>query len=63
MMVLVGHLTFLICLSSFGRPEQPVSDKENAPHLPSSLSYTRRVDGVIQPRGKVHSILQGGYYY
>ncbi|KAI9465433.1 mitochondrial protein Pet127-domain-containing protein [Lactarius psammicola] len=42
------------------RAEQPVSDSdgEDAPHLPSSLSYSRRVDGVIQPRGNVGSILQ-----
>ncbi|KAH9042070.1 mitochondrial protein Pet127-domain-containing protein [Lactarius pseudohatsudake] len=40
--------------------EHPISDsgRENAPHLPSSLSYSRRVDGVIQPRGNVGSILQ-----
>ncbi|KAH8998517.1 mitochondrial protein Pet127-domain-containing protein [Lactarius akahatsu] len=42
------------------RVDQPISgsDIENAPHLPSSLSYSRRVDGVIQPRGNVGSILQ-----
>jgi hypothetical protein len=63
--MLVGHLTFISCLSSFGRPEQPVSDsdRDNEPRLPSSLSYSRRVDGVIQPRGNVGSILQGGYHY
>ena len=63
-MMLVGHLSFLGCFSLFGRPEQPVSDsnRESAPHLPSSLSYMRRVDGVIQPRSKVSSILQGGYF-
>ncbi|KAI9443275.1 mitochondrial protein Pet127-domain-containing protein [Lactarius indigo] len=40
--------------------EQPDSNsgRDNAPHLPSSLSYSRRVDGVIQPRGNVGSILQ-----
>ncbi|KAH9065355.1 mitochondrial protein Pet127-domain-containing protein [Lactarius vividus] len=42
------------------RVEQPVSDsgRENVLHLPVSLSYSRRVDGVIQPRGNVGSILQ-----
>ncbi len=40
-----------------------LEDRENTSHLPSSSSYSRRVDGVIQPRGNVSSILQGGYYY
>jgi hypothetical protein len=57
----VGHLTFLSCVSSFGCTEQPISDRdgENSPQLPNSLSYSRRVDGVIQPRGNLGSILQG----
>jgi hypothetical protein len=40
--------------------EQPISDRdgENSPQLPNSLSYSRRVDGVIQPRGNLGSILQ-----
>ncbi|KAI0304363.1 mitochondrial protein Pet127-domain-containing protein [Multifurca ochricompacta] len=33
-------------------------DRENAPHLPNSLLYERRVDGVIQPRGFVNTILE-----
>jgi hypothetical protein len=49
-----------LCLS-IGCPEQPISDKdeENSLHLPNSLSYWRRVDGVIQPRVDLGSILQG----
>ena len=59
----MGCLSLLSCLSSFGCPEQPDSDTDGeiATHLPSSLSYSRRVDGVIRPRGIVNSILQGRY--
>lgn|SRR6267142_1381157 len=42
-------------------PAQPLSDKDrrNEPHLPSSLLYSRRVDGVIQPRASKDPFLKG----
>ncbi|KAI0250740.1 mitochondrial protein Pet127-domain-containing protein [Lactifluus subvellereus] len=33
-------------------------DRENAPHLLSSLLYSRRVDGVIQPRSSIGPFLE-----
>ena len=40
---------------------QLISDRdlENKPRLPSSLHYSRRVDGVIQPRTSSGSFLEG----
>jgi hypothetical protein len=42
-------------------PEQSVSDGDrgNKPLLPSSLLYSRRVDGVIQPRASQSPFLEG----
>jgi hypothetical protein len=42
-------------------PAQSVSDgdRRNEPHLPSSLLYSRRVDGVLQPRVSKEPFLEG----
>jgi hypothetical protein len=37
-------------------------DGGNAPHFPSSLLYSRRVDGVIQPRASSDPFLKGEKY-
>jgi hypothetical protein len=52
-------------LFSSGFPAQSISDgdRENVPHLLSSLPYSRRVDGVIQPRSSIGPFLEGKYYY
>jgi hypothetical protein len=37
-------------------------DGGNTPHFPSSLLYSRRVDGVIQPRASSDPFLEGEKY-
>lgn len=52
-------------LFSSGFLAQSISDGDgkNVPHLLSSLPYSRRVDGVIQPRSSIGPFLEGKYYY
>ena len=51
-----GLSSLFICF-----PAQSVldGDRKNEPHLPSSLLYSRRVDGVIQPRASKDPFLEG----
>lgn len=58
---MVCHHTFIRDLFFIRFPAQLISDRdlENKHRLPSSLHYSRRVDGVIQPRTSSGSLLEG----
>ncbi|KAI0269903.1 mitochondrial protein Pet127-domain-containing protein [Gloeopeniophorella convolvens] len=44
--------------TGLAKSEQTFSSRENAPHLPSSLLYSRRVDGVLEPRANAGPSLE-----
>jgi hypothetical protein len=56
-----GSPYFFYAVSLFCFPAQSTSggSRGNEPHLPRSLLYSRRVDGVIQPRSSIHLFLEG----
>lgn len=60
-----GSLPFPHCLFfiHFSVQSVPNDDRGNAPHLPDSLRYLRRVDGVIQPRTRDGPFLEGNVLF